>query len=88
MKRPNWNDLYISLQVPQIYVPSLELLQPKNIGRGFLGDITVYLEILKNHDNLLFEAMVIGFDPPTAKIPGLHITDEVEIGIRNFLPGR
>jgi len=90
MKRPNWKDLYPSLEAPQISIYSLEAkaLQPNHIGRGFIGDVTVYLEILKNHENRLFEAVVIGFEPPTAKLPDLQTTDEVEIGIRNFLPGR
>jgi len=90
MKRPNWKDLYPSLPVPKLSTFSLdgEALKPNHVGRGFIGDVTVYLEILKNHEDRLFEAVVIGFDPPTAKLPDLQTTDEVEISIRNFLPGR
>jgi hypothetical protein len=89
MKRPNWNEGY-PIPIQQINIQSLEpgTLQPGRVGRGFLGDVTVYLEILKNHENRLFEAKVIDFDPPTAKVADLQITDEVEIDILHFLPGR
>jgi len=87
MKTPNWNEIYHK-PTQHVAVSSLELLQPGRIGRGFLGDVTVYLEILKNHENRLFEAVVIGFEPPAAKLPDLQVTDEVKIDILHFLPGR
>lgn len=93
MKRPSWTNPYASAALPSLkpattLVGSLEQLQPGHIGRGFIGDVTVYLEIRKNEDNRLFRAVVIGFEPPTAKIPDLEVTDEVEIDILHFLPGQ
>jgi hypothetical protein len=88
MKRPNWTDIYPSIQPQGILAGPLEQFQPKSIGRGIIGDVTVYLELRKNQNNKIFEAVVIGFNPPTAKIPDLKITDEVEIDILHFLPGR
>jgi hypothetical protein len=92
MKKPNWTDPYASTSLPSLKPTSLihgslEQLQVGHIGRGFLGNVTVYLEIRENQDNRLFEAVVIGFDPPTAKIPDLQVTDKVEIDILHLLPG-
>jgi hypothetical protein len=88
MKRPKWNKIYPTTKPQGINIGPLEQLQPEKVGRGFIGDVTVYLEIRKNQNNNLFQAVVIGFDPPTTKLPDLQVTDEVEIDILHFLPGR
>jgi hypothetical protein len=83
MKTPNWEENFPSHF--HVAIQPLQL-QPGCTGRAIYKNVTVYLQIRKNENNILFHAVVTGFDPQTAKLPDLQVTDEVLVGIQHFIP--
>jgi hypothetical protein len=67
-------------------VTNLQRYKPGCTGHATYKDVTVHLQIIKKITDILFHAVVIGFSPPTATLPDLQVTDEVEVGIQHFLP--
>jgi len=65
---------------------NLERYKPGCTGHATYQGVDVLLKITKKENNTLFHAVVIGFDPPTATLTDLQVTDEVLVGIQHFLP--
>jgi hypothetical protein len=83
MKKPNWKRNFPLHYNILTHKPRLKI---GDTGRATYKDITVHLEITAIVNDTLFHAVVNGFEPPTATLPDLQVTDKVEVGIQHFLP--